>query len=169
MKTITMAAISICFSITLTSLAYGDDITTASPVPAAAAAKKTRGTVILGSLTDQYKPVAFDHKKHVAIAGDCGMCHHQHGNNSSLPCKECHAIQPALFRHSVTQSFMACKNCHTANDPAMPQMPGLKVAYHYQCFQCHRGMGNVGTDPHGCATMCHAKRDQKVGMKAHNK
>lgn len=169
MKTTTVVIVSICFSIALTSLVYSDDVTTASSLPAGAAASKARGTIILGSLADQYKPVVFDHAKHMAIAGDCGMCHHQHGNNTSLPCKECHAIRPAVFQHSVTQSFIACKSCHSTNDPAMPQMPGLKVAYHHQCFRCHWGMGNVGTDPKGCTTMCHAKRAQRASMKAHNK
>ncbi len=41
-------------------------------------------------------------------------------------------------------------------------MPGLKTAYHKQCFSCHRGMGNIGTDPKGCAEICHAKRAEKV-------
>ncbi len=124
--------------------------------------------VTLGTLTDKYKPVVFDHAKHMAMAGDCGMCHHQHGNNSSLPCKECHALQPSTFKSSVKGGFIACRNCHGAYDPSNPQMPGLKVAYHRQCFQCHRGMNGVGVDPKGCAAMCHAKREPKAGMKARN-
>jgi hypothetical protein len=124
--------------------------------------------VTLSTLTDKYKPVVFDHGKHMAMAGDCGMCHHQHGNNSSLPCKECHALQPSTFKSSAKGGFIACRNCHGAYDPSNPQMPGLKVAYHRQCFQCHRGMNGVGVDPKGCAAMCHAKREPKVGMKARN-
>jgi predicted CXXCH cytochrome family protein len=60
---------------------------------------------------------------------------------------------------------MACKSCHSSYDPANPNMPGLKTAYHSQCFQCHRGMGNVGIDPKGCTVMCHAKKEQKVSIK----
>ena len=124
------------------------------------------GIVTLDSLVKEYKPVRFDHEKHTAIAGDCGKCHHQHGNNSSLPCQECHAIKAQSFKSSVKGNFMACKNCHGAYDPATPAMPGLKTSYHRQCFQCHWGMGEVGASPKGCTVMCHDKRDQKTSAKA---
>ncbi len=119
----------------------------------------------LDSISDKYEPVKFNHSKHISIAGDCGICHHQHGNNSTLPCKDCHSVAPSTFRNSVVNGFMACKNCHSAFNPDMPGMPGLKVAYHRTCFQCHRDMGNVGKDPKGCTEMCHAKKEQKVSMK----
>jgi hypothetical protein len=44
-------------------------------------------------------------------------------------------------------------------------MPGLKVAYHQKCFQCHWGMADVGVSPQSCTVMCHDKRDQKVSAK----
>ncbi len=133
---------------------------TGSSVPAAAP-----GTVTLDSLASKYEPVLFNHEKHVAIAGDCGKCHHQHGNNASAPCHECHRIAASSFRGSVTGSFMACKNCHGVYDPASPGMPGLKTAYHRQCFQCHLGMADVGVDPKACAVMCHDKRELKSSSK----
>src|SRR5690242_10453160 len=68
--------------------------------------------VKLDSLVNVYKPVLFNREKHINIAGDCGQCHHQHGNNASLSCKECHAIKGSAFKNSATGSFMACKNCH---------------------------------------------------------
>jgi hypothetical protein len=71
-----------------------------------------------------------------------------------------------MFKTTTTSSFMACKNCHGALDPATPQMPGLKVAYHRQCFQCHLGMADVGVSPKSCTVMCHDKRDQKASAKA---
>lgn len=126
---------------------------------------KTPGTVKLDILANKYKPVIFDHPKHASIAGDCGMCHHQHGSSGTLPCKDCHTVSPSTFKNSVTNYFMACKNCHSTFDPANPKMPGLKVAYHSTCFKCHRGMGNVGIDPKGCTMMCHAKKEQKVSLK----
>jgi hypothetical protein len=58
---------------------------------------------------------------------------------------------------------MACKSCHTTADRDNARMPGLKTAYHKQCFTCHRGMGAIGTDPKGCAELCHAKSADKVG------
>lgn len=126
---------------------------------------KTPGIVKLDTLSDKYEPVRFDHAKHASIAGNCGTCHHEHGNSATLPCKDCHSIGHSTFKDSVTNNFMACKNCHSAYEPSNPSMPGLKVAYHKSCFECHRGMGNVGIDPSGCVQMCHAKKEQKIGMK----
>ena len=131
----------------------------------AGSSAKNPEVVKLESLSDKYQSVTFDHTKHAALAGDCGMCHHEHGNNSKLPCKECHAVAPSVFKTSVTKSFQPCKSCHSAYNPAMPQLPGLKAAYHNACFQCHRGMGNVGTDPKGCTEICHAQKGQKMSMK----
>ncbi|MBI4690998.1 MAG: cytochrome c3 family protein [Nitrospirae bacterium] len=121
--------------------------------------------VKLDSLSVKYEPVRFDHSKHVSIAANCGMCHHQHGDSGKLPCKECHSVTPATFKNSVCNNFMACKDCHSSYDPANPAMPGLKTAYHQTCFQCHKGMGNVGVDPKGCAEMCHAVKEQKTSLK----
>lgn len=119
----------------------------------------------LDSISDKYEPVKFNHSKHISIAGNCGICHHQHGNSGTLPCRDCHSVSPSTFQNSVVNGFMSCKNCHGVFNPNMPGMPGLKVAYHRTCFQCHRGMGNVGIDPKGCTQMCHAKKEQRVSMK----
>lgn len=127
-------------------------------------AGKTPDIVKLDSLVNEYEPVVFNHATHTFIAGDCGKCHHQHGNSGALPCKDCHSVAPSNFKNSVVNNFMACKNCHGTYNPSVPRMPGLKVAYHQICFQCHRGMGNVGTDPKGCAMMCHAKKEHKAKM-----
>ncbi|GBD98030.1 nine-heme cytochrome c precursor [bacterium BMS3Abin07] len=118
------------------------------------------GVCILDSLTDLYEPVKFDHAMHTFIADNCGMCHHQHPDSEAQRCKNCHSLNASIFKKSVVNSFLSCKTCHGTYDPANPDMPGLKVAYHRQCFQCHRGMGNVGKDPRGCTKQCHAKRAQ---------
>jgi hypothetical protein len=112
----------------------------------------------LDSLSDKYEPVIFDHAKHVILAANCGACHHQHKNYGSLPCKECHSLDAAAFKNSVTNNFMSCRNCHGSYDPSNPGMPGLKTAYHQTCFQCHRGMGEIGASPAGCTIMCHNKK-----------
>ncbi len=122
------------------------------------------GVRILDSLKDTYTPVKFDHSKHVQIAGSCAACHHEHSMGDGLPCKQCHALSPETFKKSVAHSFMPCKNCHGTFDRDNPGMPSLKTAYHRQCFKCHRGMGNIGLSPKGCAEVCHALRTQKVGM-----
>ncbi|HEX9021497.1 MAG TPA: cytochrome c3 family protein [Nitrospirota bacterium] len=163
MKIITTVIVSLC-CILFSLPAIAEE---GSPSPAAARGRKGPGLVKLDTLADIYRPVLFNHEKHTAIAGDCGICHHQHGKNASLPCHECHSLKASAFKSSATGSFMACKNCHGALDPAVPQMPGLKVAYHRQCFQCHRGMNDVGVSPKGCTQTCHDKRDtQKVAQKA---
>jgi hypothetical protein len=122
------------------------------------------GIRVLDSLQNTYTPVKFDHAKHVSLADSCSTCHHEHAVADGLPCKQCHALTPQNFKNSVKHSFMACKSCHTIADRDNPAMPGLKTAYHKQCFKCHRGMGDIGTDPKGCTEICHARRADKPGM-----
>jgi pyruvate/2-oxoacid:ferredoxin oxidoreductase beta subunit len=105
--------------------------------------------------------VTFNHTKHIFMSQGCGTCHHQHGSNASS-CKGCHSVSSSIFKKSVVNTFMACRTCHTIYDPANPNMPGLKVAYHRTCFQCHKGMNGVGTDPKGCTETCHAKQKMKA-------
>jgi hypothetical protein len=123
------------------------------------------GVRVLGSISDKYAPVTFDHPKHVSIAGKCDACHH-HGNGNTSTCKECHALSPEVFKKSVVNSFMPCTNCHGAFDRDNAAMPGLKVAYHKKCFECHKGMGDLGKGPEGCTEVCHAQKNPKVGMKS---
>jgi hypothetical protein len=121
------------------------------------AVKADSGLVKLDSLEDQYEAVQFDHAKHISMTDNCAACHHEHAGNRML-CMECHTVSESTFQNSVARSFMACKNCHGSVDRDNPGMPGLKVAYHRVCFDCHRGMGNVGVEPRGCAELCHAKK-----------
>jgi len=122
------------------------------------------GMRTLGSISDQYTPVKFDHPKHVMIAGSCATCHHQHQDIKKLNCMGCHAIAPSTFKNSVKSNFMACSACHSDPDPSNPSVPGLKVAYHRTCFQCHRGMGDIGADPKGCTEICHSRKASKLSM-----
>lgn len=131
----------------------------------AGGATKPPEVITLDSLTDKYESVMFTHERHAMIAGNCGTCHHEHGDSGKLPCKSCHALDVNVFKNSVTHNFTACKSCHAAYAPENPKMPGLKVAYHKTCLQCHRDMGNVGKDPKGCAELCHAKRDVTLSKK----
>lgn len=120
----------------------------------------------LGSLSDRFEAVTFDHGTHTLIAGDCGVCHHEHGTNSGFPCKDCHDVAPETFRKSVSNTFMACSMCHGDFDRDMAHVPGLKAAYHRKCFKCHRGIGNLGLDPQGCTEMCHAAKSPEKSAKA---
>ncbi len=130
-------------------------------VPVVVAAVNMPGVSVLDSLQNTYSPVIFDHGKHTAIAGNCAVCHHEHSAGAGLPCKQCHSISPATFKKTAVHSFMPCKNCHGAFDRDNPGTPSLKQAYHRACFSCHRGMGNIGTDPRGCAELCHSKEPEK--------
>lgn len=89
-------------------------------------------TCVLSSLTKQYKPVTFSHKRHTDIIGDCAKCHHS---------------------YSGTGEPQECKKCHQRPfDPKNLNMPGLKGAYHRRCLNCHKEMkGKVG------CTQCHEK------------
>jgi len=122
------------------------------------------GMRTLGSISDQYTPVKFDHPKHVMIAGSCAMCHHQHQDIKKLNCMGCHSIAPSVFKNSVKTNFMACSACHGAPDANNAAVPSLKVAYHKTCFQCHRGMGDIGADPKGCTEICHSKKASQLSM-----
>lgn len=123
---------------------------------------KAPDVISLDTMKDKYEAVPFTHKKHADMISDCGKCHHQHGNNAADPCKDCHAVTPSVFKQSVTAGFLPCRNCHTSPNPQKPHLVSLKVAYHSKCFECHRGMGNIGTDPKGCTEMCHAIKGTKL-------
>lgn len=128
-----------------------------------ASGKSLNGTkanvIVLNSLEDLYGPVEFDHAMHTNIAEGCWDCHHQHQSVKELACESCHAIDLSVFKKSTNRSYlMPCKTCHGQFEASMPGMPGLKVAYHSQCFNCHRGMGRIGLNPKGCTEQCHAKK-----------
>lgn len=119
--------------------------------------------IVLGSISRAYEPVPFNHASHVSNAGGCADCHHQHGQEASLSCGECHAIDSSAFKKTVKLAKMRpCGECHPTAYPAdNPGRPGLQVAYHRACFKCHRGdVGSVGKDPQGCVEMCHVPKAQ---------
>jgi hypothetical protein len=111
--------------------------------------------VLIDSLADRYGGVIFHHEKHVSVAGRCSMCHHEHGNYETPVCRECHTLGVRDFRQTAEKGFLPCGKCHGTFNPEHPSMPGLKVAYHRACLQCHRGIANVGQDPKGCTELCH--------------
>lgn len=128
-----------------------------SPTPAA----EMGGPVIveLDRLDGPYGPVNFSHKRHATrFADGCGDCHHQHRDFDRLPCKRCHAIDATQFKESVTRSFRPCSSCHGDPDPATPDVPSLKVAYHEVCFGCHKSVGDLGASPKSCDQQCHARK-----------
>lgn len=126
--------------------------------PARVDGKEMPGIIVIKYLENNYRPVKFNHAMHATLAGDCGMCHHQHDEKARASCKECHALSAGAFKASLKQSFAACSSCHSDPSPEMPEMPGLKVALHKKCFQCHVGLGDLGSTPGACVKTCHAKK-----------
>ena len=112
--------------------------------------------LILGSLSNIYEPVRFNHSEHVAAAGGCADCHHQHGKVEVNSCSECHRIDPSAFKKNiVVGKLRPCGVCHLASDE--PGRVALKTAYHKACFKCHKSdVGSGVKNLAGCTEMCHA-------------
>ncbi len=123
------------------------------------------GMIVLGTLEDKYEPVEFDHLMHTFIAESCADCHHSHQRRKDLDCAGCHAIDNEQFKATVESGFLPCSMCHMGPDPENPAMPSLKVAFHKQCFSCHRDIGNIGKSPKACFQQCHAlKSDERRAL-----
>ena len=116
------------------------------------------GTIILDHIQKQYSAVKFDHAMHVGLSESCGKCHHQHNEKLISLCKDCHTLNADVFRSSAKQGFLPCGGCHVDYSPEAPAMPSLKVALHKKCFQCHIGIGDLGSSPRGCTETCHTKK-----------
>jgi len=114
--------------------------------------------VIINHLENEYSGVEFDHSTHTMIAEECGKCHHHAGTDENLGCLNCHSLEPTIFQESAKVKFIPCKDCHGAPDRDNPAMPSLKVAYHQQCFTCHKGIEGVGEGPTGCVELCHERK-----------
>jgi hypothetical protein len=143
---------------------HGEAQAPPQPPPQPQPAAKAPGVLKLGALAQKFGPVTFDHPKHVkAGKGDCAACHHQHPAGALKSCTGCHTMTPEAFRSSITtNSFNECRSCHGVAAPDRPGVVPLQVAYHRQCFQCHRQA--VHGDPEGCTSMCH---DTPAAKKAH--
>ena len=116
------------------------------------------GTINIDAIQNKYGPVTFDHAMHAGIAESCAKCHHQHNDKAVAACKECHTIESSAFKASAKQGFLPCSGCHSEYSPDSLETPGLKVALHKKCFQCHIGIGKLGVSPVGCIETCHSKK-----------
>lgn len=126
--------------------------------PAAVEGTQMPGTIVINYLERMYGPVTFDHALHTGLAGSCGTCHHGHNEKMNATCRECHTLSAEKFRASANQGFLPCSGCHADNSADAPGMPGLKVALHKKCFECHVGIGELGSSPQGCVKTCHSKK-----------
>lgn len=152
----TALALVICLLAVLAATLQAGAESTAGQ-PAGSTKGKMPGKLLLGSIAAQYRPVEFDHAKHVGMTGSCAECHHQHDGGRDLSCSGCHRIDTAAFRKNVDLArIRPCGECHPASyNPEKPGRPTLKAAYHRACIRCHREVGSVGKDPKGCLELCH--------------
>jgi len=127
-------------------------------MPVMVEAMEMPGTIVIDHIQKQYSPVTFDHAMHAGLAENCGKCHHQHSEKMISVCKECHALNADAFKSSAKEGFLPCSGCHSDYSADAPGMPGLKVAFHKKCFECHVGIGELGSSPRGCSQTCHTKK-----------
>lgn len=112
--------------------------------------------VVIDELANgKYEPCVFNHRHHVAsllqrIQGNklAGAFHTQ----PATLCVTCHHHSPA------TLNPPKCVTCHSKNiNPATPQRPALKAAYHLNCLTCHKDMKVSRPRSTDCTT-CHKLR-----------
>ena len=113
----------------------------------------------LGSLSNIYEAVTFDHGMHEDIA-TCATCHHHTTGMAAedTKCLPCHAA-------SGEAAEVACSACHVTRPGNAEKIKesqavnlyhtdstGLKRAYHLKCMGCHEEMDAAS----GCED-CHPK------------
>jgi hypothetical protein len=111
--------------------------------------------VTIDAIANQYEPNMFAHRRHVnslmeAIKGDkLGQAFH---TSPETLCAACHHNSP------LSSAPPKCGSCHKPTiDPAHPEKPHLKAAYHLQCMGCHTGM-KVGRPVNTSCVTCHKER-----------
>ena len=117
--------------------------------------------LLLGSISNVYEPVRFDHAEHISMADGCEDCHHQHRSMQVQSCSKCHRIDPSFFKKNVNAGTLKpCGKCHAViNRPGDRGRLELKAAYHQACFKCHKE--EVAGTPKGCTGMCHVPKKQE--------
>jgi hypothetical protein len=120
-------------------------------------------TVKIDGISKQYAEAAFPHRK-IVLALTKGMekdglaqAFHE---GDKLVCQGCHHNSP------LSATPPKCASCHAKPfDPANPDRPGLKAAYHGQCMGCHKSMGMTVLEKNGqeqSATSCVVCHDKKT-------
>ena len=109
-------------------------------------------TVYIDELSDKYEGNRFNHRRHVASLmdriKDSKLAAAFHNNPETL-CATCHHRSP------LSKTPPKCGSCHSKEiNPAAPERPTLKAAYHLQCMGCHDGMNVARPLKTSCVT-CH--------------
>ncbi len=107
---------------------------TALPLTAETPPETGPETVAIDGLSHWFGPAVFPHAEHVEMTDSCTDCHH-HGDGPD--------------------DINSCDSCHgVAFDPAEPETPQLKMAYHQKCIGCHRA---EEAGPTACVD-CHERK-----------
>ncbi len=106
----------------------------------------------IGTISEEYEAVFFPHRSIIdalmkGIEGNRLAKHFHQGDN--IVCASCH--------HNSSDELLKppnCSSCHlTSGGKEAVNIPGLKEAYHQQCFRCHDAMSikePASTDCIGC-------------------
>jgi len=104
------------------------------------------------SLSSQYEPVEFPHRKIVQKLlnniGENKLAQYFHTGQMAL-CQGCHHNSPISLKPPK------CQSCHNKPFHEAKDVPGLLGAYHQQCMGCHKAMHIE--KPMGC-TECHKEK-----------
>ena len=98
--------------------------------------------LIIDSLSAEYEPVVFSHRRHAEMTemnGGCESCHH----------------------HNPPGKLLACSACHKKSNDDDLMRPKLKAAYHQLCIQCHRRW-DIRWQKRSDCIGCHPKREGEI-------
>ncbi len=98
------------------------------------------------------KGVCFTHKKHGEMLG-CVKCHHTYKDDAAVKagpvkkCSACHKANPA-----EKNSLGYCERTYKG------KAPGLKCAYHMNCWGCHKKAKKQGKPAPTSCSKCHSAK-----------
>lgn len=111
--------------------------------------------IVIDSIAKEYEPAVFTHGRHVdslmerMTEDKLAAAFH---NDPAILCAACHHNSP------LSATPPKCASCHSVDiDPAVPERPALKAAYHLQCMGCHTAMDVARPKNTSCNT-CHKAR-----------
>jgi len=111
--------------------------------------------VTIKDLADKYEPVSFPHRQILRrLMGDIKnekLAQYFHRQRGTV-CQACHHNSPAAKKPP------RCYSCHGKPfDEKEPLRPGMKGAYHQQCFACHKAMRIKQPNSVNCVE-CHKEK-----------
>ncbi len=122
-------------------------------VPPQIDVKELPEEVMINVISDKYKGASFPHRSIVASMmeriADNKLADAFH-NDKDTVCQSCHHNSPEALDPPPR-----CISCHASDDDKQDgRVPGIKAAYHQQCFDCHQALEMKEPDSTNC-TACH--------------